>query len=498
MDANKISTLIKKPTMAAAKKEVDECIVCCEPYNKSSHLPIECEQAGCKYKVCLECVRAYLLTSVNEPHCMECKANWSAKFMLNLRKGWLAEVYRPHREKFLCDIELSKIAETMPDAERYKAWKRQEEITNELKSQYFAIKLELEKMQTKINQSVRLVHQIKNGTTAQKEEKKEFFMPCPAVGCNGMLSTQYKCGICEQFACADCHEVIGLSKTATEHTCDPNNVASALAIKKDTKQCPGCHNRIFRVEGCSQMWCTGCHTAFDWNTGRKVVSERLHNPHWLEYQRGLNGGVAPRAPGDVPCGGICSRHQVNQGVGGKLNRLKLSRTQSAHAPPGQIDTIITTLRVIHALVENITLNDVRETRERLQTMQDFKVQRVKYIVGEMTKEQLSTHIFRTDKERQKNTEMLNVYELLSAVGIDMFNRLLANQSEGEDFLNDVVEQIAQYNKLRMYCNGLFAIISNTYNKTVPYLTEHWGRTSEKFNSKTMKAQEAAADEVIVV
>ena len=100
----------------AAKKEVEECIICCEPYNKSTHIPIECEQMGCLYKACLECIRSYLLTSVNEPHCMQCKANWSAKFMLNLRKGWLSDIYRPHREKFLCDIELSKIAETIRQA----------------------------------------------------------------------------------------------------------------------------------------------------------------------------------------------------------------------------------------------------------------------------------------------------------------------------------------------------------------------------------------------
>jgi hypothetical protein len=255
------------------------------------------------------------------------------------------------------------------------------------------------------------------------------------------------------------------------------------------------------------MWCTGCHTAFDWNTGRKVVSERLHNPHWLEYQRGLNGGVAPRAPGDVPCGGICSRSQVNVGIVAKLNRNKFPIYTYGQHPdaPHPTDKIVSILRDVHRIVENITLNDVRETRERLQTMQDFKVQRVKYIVGEMTKEQLSTHIFRTDKERQKNTEMLNVYELLSAVGIDMFNRLLANTTEGEPFLNEVVEQIAQYNKLRIYCNGLFAIISNTYNKIVPHITENWVRLGEKFNSKTLKAFEiqvsASADpvpEVIVV
>ena len=462
------------------KKIVDECIICCEPYNKTTHLPIECEQVGCKYKVCRECVRSYLLSSVNEPHCMECKTNWSANFMLILRKSWLGDIYRPHREKLLCDIELSKIAETMPDAERYKAWKKQEIVTDELRSHYQLMRIELDKIQNKINESARIVHRIKTGKDT-KEEKKEFFMPCPAVGCNGMLSTQYKCGICELFACHDCHEIIGLDKTV-EHTCDPNNVASAVAIKKETKQCPGCHNRIYRVEGCSQMWCTGCHTAFDWNTGRKVVTEHLHNPHWLEYQRKMNGGVAPRAPGDVPCGGICSRSQINTVI---VSKIRYNNKHTLDPVKTDSELLADKLRWIHRIVENITLNDVRETRQRIQTLSDFTDQRIKYIVGEMTKEQLSTYIFRSDKTRQKNTEMLNVFELLSAVGIDMFNRLIANPSFNEPFMNDVLEQVEQYNKLRIYCNGLFAVISNTYNMTVPQITENWVRISEKFNSKSL-------------
>ena len=221
----------------STKAAVEECVVCCEPFNKSTHLPVECEQVSCKYKACLECVRAYLLTSVNEPHCMECKVNWSAKFMLVLRKGWLSDIYRPHREKFLCDIELSKITETMPDAERYKAWKNQEVVVNDLRSKYIAMKRELDVLNNEITKAMRISSQIKHGKDT-KEEKKEFFMPCPAVDCHGLLSTQYKCGICEMFTCPDCHEVIGASKTEGGHTCDQNNVASALAIKKRRNNVP--------------------------------------------------------------------------------------------------------------------------------------------------------------------------------------------------------------------------------------------------------------------
>ncbi len=490
---NKISAVNKMATKEVTTKEVatkevttkdtEECTVCCEAYNKSSRAPVECERAGCNYKACTECIRAYLLTSVNEPHCMDCKTNWSAKFMLVLKKNWLNDIYRPHREKFLCDLELSKIAETMPAAERYQAVKKQEKITQELRIQYNAAKLELEKITAKINESYRLMNQIKNGKPDEKVEKKEFFMPCPAVNCNGLLSTQYKCGICELFTCHECHEVIGLSKTEHTHVCDANNIASALAIKKETKQCPGCHNRIFRIEGCSQMWCTGCHTAFDWNTGRKVSTTGLHNPHWFEYQRTLNGGAVPRTPGDVPCGGLCTRTQMNATILAKITRHRPPTSSNAYY---NTDPLGETLRYMHRIVEQITHNDVRETRQRIQGLRDFTEQRVKYIVGEMTKEQMSTHIFRSDKTRQKNTEMLNVYELLSAVGIDFFNRLLENTQSGEAFVQAVTEQIAQYDKLRVYCNGLFAVISNTYNMIVPQINDSWLRVTEKFNTKTLK------------
>ena len=35
------------------------------------------------------------------------------------------------------------------------------------------------------------------------------------------------------------------------------------------------------------MWCTQCHTAFDWKTGG-VIKDRIHNPHYYEWQKNQN------------------------------------------------------------------------------------------------------------------------------------------------------------------------------------------------------------------
>lgn len=472
-----MNSATKKEIVVAAA--VEECGICCEPFNKSSHACIECEYVTCKYKVCVTCVRSYLLTSTNEPHCMECKQPWTPQFMLLMTKKWMKDTYRPHREKFLCDVELSKLAETMEAAERYKMARREEGIRHQLRLKERELRQQLHDIQNEITRSIvrerNLMHNRPVETVAEVVEKKVFFMSCPSSTCNGMLSTQYKCGICELFTCPTCHEIIGANKTA-EHTCDPNNIASAEAIKKETKQCPGCHNRIYRTEGCSQMWCTGCHTAFDWNTGRKVVSERLHNPHWLEYQRSQNNGQAPRAPGDVPCGGICTRQDLNRITMRLPNTLELTDK----------------LRQVYRFVTEVTLNQVREIRERCQQMRDFQDQRIKYIVGETSKEKMAAHIFKSDQTRQRDTEILHIYELLSAVGIDMFNRLMVEMPR-DQLTSLAIEQLAEYNRLRLHCNSLFAVISNTYNKTVPQVCDLWLIQSGKFTSKSMLKVAAATE-----
>jgi hypothetical protein len=98
---------------------------------------------------------------------------------------------------------------------------------------------------------------------------------------------------------------------------------------------------------------------------------------------------------------------------------------------------------------------------------------------------MSAKIYSNDKTRQKNTELLNVYELLAAVGIDVFRRLTTSANRKKNFVNEVRAQIIEYDKLRLYCNGLFATISNTYAMAVPHIPETWLVVNKKYNGKTL-------------
>ena len=461
--------------LAELAGEAPLCDICCDTYNNTTRKCVDCEYGSCHYKACVSCIRAYLLTSTNEPHCMECKQPWSAKFMLVLRKNWLSETYKPHREKFLCDIELSKLPETMAAAERYMQSQKEKKVQSDLREKLKHLRNEIAIVNNQIGESYRRENAFARGGAAGAEaeaaERKVFFMSCPSSTCNGMLSTQYKCGICEMYACPACHEMIGRHKT-DEHTCDPNDVASAEMIKKETKQCPGCHNRIYRIEGCSQMWCTGCHTAFDWNTGRKVQGGRLHNPHWLEYQRSQNSsGQAQRAPGDVPCGGLVGMYEI------RILKDNLPKNVKGLALGKMVQ------EKLYRLVADITQNQVRVLRRQCQVVCDFEKQRIEYIVGEKTKEDLAKFIFRSHKGLQKSTELVHIYELLGAVGIDMFNRLTTNNNtlSTEEVQAKVEKELREYDALRIHCNGLFAVISNTYGQVVPQINERWELNSGRFN-----------------
>jgi len=460
---------------------------------------------------------------------MDCNKAWSQDFQVKaLKPSWINSVYREHRKKLLIDIEISKLPETMEAAARQKEiWheqdlllqlgKERKEITSRFEtlvidirnqrrlkkgeeSDILALMLdERQPIDIKYDQCLRRIDALRNPQaaadgSAKEKEKRVFMMPCPANDCKGLLSTQYKCGICELFVCPECHELIGNTKTA-EHTCDPNNVASAQAIKMETKQCPGCPNRIYRIEGCSQMWCTGCHTAFDWNTGRVVQSERLHNPHWMEYQRAKNKGNAPmRAPGDVPCGGLIGNPELRV-ISDRVELVKkglLSDIVASYSndqiPDAVSCTIITSfLPQMYKLVDEVSRNKVRRLRETLQHDLNFEYERCRYIWNKLSKENFATHVFDKHTDRAKATQLLHIYELFSAVGIDVFNEIYDTELTGMAFVNLVLEKMIQFNALRSHCNGLFAQIGQNYNRSVPYLPNTWVICKKKYNGKELKA-----------
>ena len=129
----------------------------------------------------------------------------------------------------------------------------------------------------------------------EAKEKREFIMNCQAAGCKGFLSTKYKCGLCDKYTCSGC-----LLVKEEGHVCKESDLSTVKMIREETKPCPKCSTRISKIDGCDQMWCVECKTAFSWKSGH-IVNGTIHNPHYYDYLRQSQGFV-PRA--DNPCGEV--------------------------------------------------------------------------------------------------------------------------------------------------------------------------------------------------
>ena len=244
-------------TTIMSEKIPSDCDICCETFTNIKRKRITCKK--CDLHACIGCVKNYLL-SKKEPHCMKCKMAWTDNYCEEMLGSFMHKDYRKYQKDLLWEMQKARMPETMPAVEREVKIRG---MRNELRGMKERIN-ELGKLMEDMIYDARVLERNINlgnvdGSTVEEMEKKkrEFIRACPMNNCNGFLSSQWKCGVCEVYVCKECFEVIGKDKDA-EHTCDPNTLASAKLLKKETKPCPSCSAAIYKISGCDQMWCTQC------------------------------------------------------------------------------------------------------------------------------------------------------------------------------------------------------------------------------------------------
>jgi hypothetical protein len=467
------------------------CNICCEKYNKSLNAKVVCEFSGCGYEACKTCVRTYLLGTTNDPHCMNCKNLWPAKFLVdNLNRSYIENDFKKHRKNLLVEKEISRTSELMNLVERTRLLEESIKELQELEKKLLEARKIFNSISQEVSEKKLEIYRIKNGEDS-KEERKKFIMPCPADNCKGYLSTQYKCEVCKLFTCPDCFEVIGYSKEE-HHECKEDNLKSAEMIKKETKGCPKCGVRIFKISGCDQMWCTECKVAFSWNTGKIVLNGQIHNPHYYNYLQQTEGGVggaAPRNPGDIVCGGVIpyySFNSITRWIGRFSQTIwfeyftKNSTIINNYFEMRKITNVtlfVNEINNIHRHINHITNVDLVGCRNKVRDLQNHDADTVQYILNNKTKTQLADIIFKKDTQRKKYNELLNIYELLSVVGVEriraIYDYFLGDMTKEKNdtikiknLVTMFIEFLNEYDGLINYVNKQLAIISYTYNLTV--------------------------------
>jgi hypothetical protein len=432
---------------------------------------------------------------------MNCKKPFDDEFMFkHLNKSYCKTEFKEHRRKILFDTEVSKIPETMGAVENLLRAEEIEQLNVGIRDKIMELEIEINKHRREINENGRVMDDLRR--RKRGGEKREFIMPCPNNDCRGFLSTAYKCEICKFFTCPQCLELIGLDRGA-EHVCNPDCVKNAEAIKKDTRPCPSCGSRIYKIEGCSQIWCTSCHVAFDWNTGR-IDNGVIHNPHFFEWQR--QGGVA--AGGGAGAGaagaGACDANRAQHVWFGNrrqiisymdtceisVNRYSINRLVSVET--SEIKKIIVAIRAHVTSINNLSrvvehfAQESTVTRHRIQHLENHDDMRIMYILKRISEEYFMTEIYKKSVLKKRLLEKYHIYELIMNVGREFFVTLTSHEimrqciAENEIktlsteknveflqkfqlFLEEKEKEMVQFCE---YCNSQFQRIGKLYEERV--------------------------------
>jgi hypothetical protein len=361
---------------------------------------------------------------------MFCKKEWDYVFFMEaMTLTFVNGLWKKHREKILLETEKSKMPETQLILEKIFSIGEKKEAMKEIYKSINTLQYDIDIMN----------REIRSG----KVERREFVKKCPVGNCRGFLSIKWKCGMCFSQVCSKCGE--GKNE---EHECNEDSIKSMELLKKDTKGCPRCGTMIHFIGGCSQMFCTQCHIAFDWKTGR-IETGRIHNPHFYDWQRQNNNGVAPRVPGDNPEGCV---ENINNARG--IYRVFSKELLKIHRFRGDLVYRI----------DRINKPDNRDLR-------------MHYLSKKIDEDELKKIIQRRDKKFLKQDKLRDVAITFRDISNDI---LVEAYNHGKDSLNKSVFSEYENNleELRQYINNCFEKVNNQFkSRACVHIDTQWNNIS---------------------
>lgn len=434
----------------------------------------------CDFEACRSCCERYMLDQT-VAKCMDtnCNKEWTRKHIVeNFTKTFVSGPWKKNREKVLFDKEKALLPATQAMVQTRI---EQDKITQEIKEINDEIK--------KIKKTYSLLWEKKNrlerqrnlnGGLSKTTNNINYVRACPDGDCRGYLNTDWMCGICNNTTCSKCHIII---LPGSLHKCNNDDLLTASLLNKDTKPCPKCSTGIFKIDGCDQMWCTLCHTAFSWKTGH--IENTIHNPHYFEYMRRTHGSV-PRNPGDV---GRCEDQgiitnmdlQLIYHVGITCEKLYRKKAQIKDTRK-DYENILNTQKQLNIYIENIvrTHRHVRFVdiiRYRTDIERDNRELRINYLMNKITEKEFTQKLFRKQKDTEKKQEYTRILNVYTTVAHDILLRMIHTYKThynnfAVDYYNEemidnimkIMESVVEEAKgLDVYIQELFKETSNTFN-----------------------------------
>jgi hypothetical protein len=277
------------------KSEPEICTVCMNNYTSIIRKKTVCKY--CKTDTCSKCIERYLLDRHEDAHCLHCRVNYNDAALQEIcTKTYIQHIYFKHRQEVLINRERANLPGLQDTAINERQKRNNTQKINELKDEINELTAKRNDVMTKYNKlyteyyskiaskldysgyrkqlddllvisesfnnvitdKISKINRIKwpatyglpsNGETQIEPEKKKFIRRCTRDGCQGFLSTAWKCGICEFYSCSKCF-ITKTKKHDDHHICKKEDVETADMIKKDSKPCPNCGEFIMKTSGC--------------------------------------------------------------------------------------------------------------------------------------------------------------------------------------------------------------------------------------------------------
>lgn len=456
---------------------MDSCLICAEDFNASTHSEVNCPY--CSFSACRTCCQTYILDQESNV-CMNmekksdgtfvCRKTWPRKFVVDtFPDSWIKGKWRKMIEKVGFEREKALLPATMPELTRRKEVQKVQNEVDQIDKEIHALWLKKREVQRRLVQA-------EENTNNENQERVSRGRPCANEECRGYLSSQWKCGVCDMWTCPDCHQLKGLTRDA-HHVCNPDDVATANLLNKDTKPCPSCSTPIHKLMGCDQMWCTQCHTGFSWKTG--AIQSRIHNPHFFEWQRQNNNGDAPRRVGDIECGRDLGDSRALMSI------RKIFRSLRAYADQDELPEKVKFLKRKEFIFETIVrgtihLDHVQSHRFRTDQIVNNQDIRINYLDKKITEKKFKSDILRRDKAYEKKQDIFNVIQLAIRAVTDIIYRFESNLKKNQNeyfaqdpqppfqntlplFENNINDALLEIKNITDYCNNLLSEHSKTYD-----------------------------------
>jgi hypothetical protein len=376
---------------------------------------------------------------------MNCKIPWNNEFIIaNFTKKFFNEDLAMHRANVQFENEKALMPETQQRIERMNAITEMNGLRT-MADMYTRLKRagDAARYHQMANEIVATYGITDSGPSTPSTVKPRAVCGCIRDECRGfIMSNTWKCGMCAVRVCSEC-----LKEAYDGHECTQEDKDTRKLLLKDTKPCPKCAAMIYKTEGCSQMWCTMCHTTFDWRTG-EIVTGYVHNPHYFEWAR-RNGHEIARAPGDVPPG-QCDGDGLPDANAFIVNIRALYRENPANVR--MLTNLYQTTAHMNEVMRNwLRVDNGADQRETL---------RMRYLQDEISVDEFKKALINIHRTRERKEAIWQVAELFIAQSTEVLRfmyreRRNISRSAELKVLTELID----------YCNENFKKIAKAYNQS---------------------------------